>query len=1629
PSFDQTLNNRTALRIDDNGGNIERFTAYKGGIRWNPAGVEGQASGLLSDVVVLFVWRVDQNGRTYFPFNWGWGDHLPWENGRIYWRYSGNQRTDSLLASNGETVLTMLEYSITNDTQKAYKNSNVIFDQAPRETRYIGGAFFFPGDSGWGTQFVPSFTLGEMLVLRGTITDKERFIYEGYLSHKWGLSNTLPGNHEYKSAPPRMFDGNNWEPATSFAKLYWTDKSSRRNHATASGSPDWNASSQNDLPLMTYSGTNGEYHEWEKIYDIRTVFWVVKKTGSDSNRFLLGDWTGSGSGGDYNFHANGNNYLHSGHASTAYAGTLRENGSIISNPSVTPLPQTLSIVSLKSDSDLRASNFTNDRNINGRTWKGDLAELLIFNDSLEDEEIESIEGYLAHKWGLSNSLEGGHPYKSSSPEKEFGKPFSFGNGQQLEPYYFEFLDYLPAYRENDLISRWDFEDSTLETNGKNRVFDLGPGRNDGFLEGNANLSDGRFGKGLHLDGSGDFLSIPKFRGAYGSENLTFSVWVNLANSGSVLDSEDASIFSTGGTSTSHVRLWYDINSNGIGNRTYSLTLGSPIAASNRASGSDGIGVANTWQFIVGVMKKSERLLYVNGNLVNQSNSPTLSMTLEGTNARIGSWDEQADADFEGLIDEMRIYGVSLSQNDVDAMWNSGTGDLGIVPVIQMNKDHAASEVNGTIRFLQVGNQVHVSGFDFSDIRVEGGTLQPLTSDGLGGYNISITPNRPNIPLVISVSDKAAIETNGTTETGASSLRFFNSPTITAKDRLVLWYNFEGNETNRILDLSDRFADANIYGGKRVAGKFSQSLQLEPGEYLQVSGNDFSFNQTFTLSLWAKILDDEEGIILRNGQVALEYRDDLNLYGSLYTENGWKEIAAPLEAGSWAHYTLTYDSSSFKFYTNGDKKSSTTYTGSVALENTEDRNLYLGTFSGSVWSEAGKFILDDLRVYDRALSESEVLKLYGLGTGDLGIRPQVSGELLFSLSPTSQTISFWEDDSNISVAGLESVEINASGAQLANFAPSDYSYELNASAKPSVVRVSLPHGAVAKDGNLSQAGAFEFQHRTITSVEDDLVAWYTFDQNNTSTISDISGHYRHGLFLSNDLTEANTSNIETNENSTTSYPKSNAFDDNFIGSNDKWLAKWDGSPLYIQYDFDTPTEIGSYAIFSQNADEDIKSPKAWKLEGSDDNANWHELHAVQNQTNWQDWEKRTYALNQSAHYRYFRITFTDTTGNIVPTLFEDLQLWLDATDSSTIVHSSNEVSQWNDKSGHENVLLSVGNPSTNTRDLNSQNVIDFDGNDYFETTGSYPTGNDFSFFMVAGIDTIQNPYQALFAIRQSAGEPSFQIDSSNDTSFLVRYYSSWMGPSYVFSSSAVHGPSLYEFIFEDSSNTLEVLIDGSSLGTTTYTEPPNQQNTLTIFSNRARGTFINGFVGEMIGVRSVLPALDRKKLEGYLAHKWGLSDQLPSNHPLTYLSVGEIEFFPPPEIQNSQFGNGIDLAGEIVQLPFRLNQSAGTTGFSAAIWVRPDSVEGTANNPTILLSSENGGFDWSLGFKSGNPFVRTGSIEATTPQQAFLGQSIHLVGIFNPNVNRTQIYLNGVPAQLNSLGYDTSASRLVLGSDP
>ena len=44
-------------------------------------------------------------------------------------------------------------------------------------------------------------------------------------------------------------------------------------------------------------------------------------------------------------------------------------------------------------------------------WKGHIAEVIAYSKSPTTSESEKIEGYLAHKWGLTEALPNSHPYK------------------------------------------------------------------------------------------------------------------------------------------------------------------------------------------------------------------------------------------------------------------------------------------------------------------------------------------------------------------------------------------------------------------------------------------------------------------------------------------------------------------------------------------------------------------------------------------------------------------------------------------------------------------------------------------------------------------------------------------------------------------------------------------------------------------------------------------------------------------------------------------------------------------------------------------------------------------------------------------------------------------------------------------------------------------------------------------------------------------------------------------------------------------------------------------------------------------------------------------------------------------
>ena len=66
-----------------------------------------------------------------------------------------------------------------------------------------------------------------------------------------------------------------------------------------------------------------------------------------------------------------------------------------------------------------ASSNTNAFGIHGdnssHPFNGQLAEILVTGGSVSTATRQQVEGYLAHKWGLTANLPAGHPYKTTPP--------------------------------------------------------------------------------------------------------------------------------------------------------------------------------------------------------------------------------------------------------------------------------------------------------------------------------------------------------------------------------------------------------------------------------------------------------------------------------------------------------------------------------------------------------------------------------------------------------------------------------------------------------------------------------------------------------------------------------------------------------------------------------------------------------------------------------------------------------------------------------------------------------------------------------------------------------------------------------------------------------------------------------------------------------------------------------------------------------------------------------------------------------------------------------------------------------------------------------------------------------------
>ena len=237
---------------------------------------------------------------------------------------------------------------------------------------------------------------------------------------------------------------------------------------------------------------------------------------------------------------------------------------------------------------------------------------------------------------------------------------------------------------------------------------------------------------------------------------------------------------------------------------------------------------------------------------------------------------------------------------------------------------------------------------------------------------------------------------------------------------------------------------------------------------------------------------------------------------------------------------------------------------------------------------------------------------------------------------------------------------------------------------------------------------------------------------------------------------------------------------------------------------------------------------------------------------------------------------------------DLALWLDAEDTNSITLNGSRVNQWRDKSGNaRHVIQGVSSrqPAYVANSLNGNSVVRYSASTQFlETNTKFGSAAQRSVFSL-NTYTATPQYQYVWHMESAPdtgaalvfrAQAAFSDWQQNDTISWADGYNSGRPPRFISNgatgngSAAIHGLSL-------GSQESQLRINGASVNARTQLTGA-WPNIARKFSVGRDTQSLDGDVAEIIYVDGIISTTDRQKVEGYLAWKWRLTANLPSNHP-------------------------------------------------------------------------------------------------------------------------------------------------------
>ena len=230
-------------------------------------------------------------------------------------------------------------------------------------------------------------------------------------------------------------------------------------------------------------------------------------------------------------------------------------------------------------------------------------------------------------------------------------------------------------------------------------------------------------------------------------------------------------------------------------------------------------------------------------------------------------------------------------------------------------------------------------------------------------------------------------------------------------------------------------------------------------------------------------------------------------------------------------------------------------------------------------------------------------------------------------------------------------------------------------------------------------------------------------------------------------------------------------------------------------------------------------------------------------------------------------------NFNPRNVSNIQLWLDANDSTTMSFSNtSNVSQWRDKSGLGNHFYTQGGSPYLIIDGVRQGVrFTSASQDYMQTSNllTFTQSNTFIFAVANQLTSNACAQMITFGAGNDWSLRSGNVNSLNNGDFFT---SNSFWNNYSSNTPFIpYGPTGY-FLIDGPINN-QVWLYGSSSYATSFSS-----NLLLSMNNSPfAGRQWNGYINEIIIYSNAPTALQRQQIEYYLGAKWGLTSNVPATH--------------------------------------------------------------------------------------------------------------------------------------------------------